>query len=171
MSREYFVSQCLQICQVDCCMPTHLTREGKVLAPKKTRSRNVEQDIPQIREERPLVAFLVSPPVRVSSHHFWFYDILNQKGVSLAVNLSGIVVAGFLVLEQLLGPVVRSLVSANRWLRGIKTYRFPWCLTLVNANHASSNPGLKFSNDSLTLVEGNPDFSEIHTPKMAPIMS
>ena len=51
-----------------------------------------------------------------------FYDILNQKGVSLAVNLSGIVVTGFLVLEQL----------------------------------------LKFINDSLTLVEGNPDFSEIH---------
>lgn len=122
MSREYFVSQSLQICQVDCCMPTHLTREGKVLAPKKTRSRNVEQDIPQIREERPFVAFIVSPPVRVNSHHFWLYDILNQKGVSLAVNLSGIVIAGFLVLEQL----------------------------------------LKFINDSLTLVEGNPDFSEIH---------
>ena len=39
------------------------------------------------------------------------------------------------------GPVVRNLVSANRWLRGIKTYRFPWYLTLVSANHASSNPG------------------------------
>ena len=39
------------------------------------------------------------------------------------------------------GSVVRSLVSANRWLRGIKTYRFPWYLTLVSANHASSNPG------------------------------
>ena len=39
------------------------------------------------------------------------------------------------------GPVVRSLVSANRWLRGVKTYRFPWYLTLVSANHASSNPG------------------------------
>ena len=39
------------------------------------------------------------------------------------------------------GPVVRSLVSANRWLRGIKTNRFPWYLTLVSANHASSNPG------------------------------
>ena len=40
-----------------------------------------------------------------------------------------------------LRPVVRSLVGANRWLRGIKTYRFPWYLTLVSANHASSNPG------------------------------
>ena len=41
-----------------------------------------------------------------------------------------------------LGPVVRNLVSANHWLKGIKTYRFPWYLTLVSANHASSNPGL-----------------------------
>ena len=32
-----------------------------------------------------------------------------------------------------LGPVARSLVSANRWLRGIKCYRFPWYLTLVSA--------------------------------------
>jgi len=41
-----------------------------------------------------------------------------------------------------LGPVVRSLVSANRWLRAIKTCKFPWYLTLVSTNHASSNPGL-----------------------------
>ena len=41
-----------------------------------------------------------------------------------------------------LGPVARSLVSANRWLRGIKMYRFPWYLTLVSTNHASSNLGL-----------------------------
>ena len=40
-----------------------------------------------------------------------------------------------------LGPVARSLVSANLWLRGIKMYRFPWYLTLVSTNHASSNPG------------------------------
>ena len=40
------------------------------------------------------------------------------------------------------GPVARSPVSANRWLRGIKTNRFPWYLSLVSANHASSNPGL-----------------------------
>ena len=39
------------------------------------------------------------------------------------------------------GPVARSLVSANHWLRGIKMYRFPWYLTLVSTNHASSNPG------------------------------
>ena len=37
------------------------------------------------------------------------------------------------------GPVARRLVSANRWLRGIKTYRFPWHLTLVSSNQTSSN--------------------------------
>ena len=41
-----------------------------------------------------------------------------------------------------LGPVAQSLVSTNHWLRGIKMYRFPWYLTLVSTNHASSNPGL-----------------------------
>ena len=44
------------------------------------------------------------------------------------------------------GPVARSLVSANRWLRGIKMYRFPWYLTLVSTNHASSNPGQEGEN-------------------------
>ena len=44
--------------------------------------------------------------------------------------------------QRELGPVARSLVSTNRWLRGIKMYRFPWYLTLVSTNHASSNPGL-----------------------------
>ena len=44
------------------------------------------------------------------------------------------------------GSVARSPVSANRWLRGIKTNRFPWYLTLVNPNHASSNPG-QFTNN------------------------
>ena len=39
------------------------------------------------------------------------------------------------------GLVARKLVSANRWLRGVKTYRFPWYLTQVSFNHASSNPG------------------------------
>ena len=31
------------------------------------------------------------------------------------------------------GPVTRSLVSANRWLRGIKMYRFPW-YSMVHGN-------------------------------------
>ena len=46
-----------------------------------------------------------------------------------------------------LGPVARSLVRANHWLRGIKTDRFPWYLTLVSAVHASSNPGLVVGNE------------------------
>ena len=33
------------------------------------------------------------------------------------------------------------MVSANRWLRGSKNYRFPWYLSLVSANHPSNNPG------------------------------
>ena len=41
-----------------------------------------------------------------------------------------------------MGPVARILVSDNRWLRDIKTYRFPWYLTPVSANHASNNPDL-----------------------------
>ena len=47
-------------------------------------------------------------------------------------------------IAKIQGPVARSLVSANRWLRSIKMYRFRWYLTLVSTNHASSNPGQKF---------------------------
>ena len=44
-----------------------------------------------------------------------------------------------------LGPVAQSLVSANRLLRCINTYRFPWYLTLaIGGNHASSNAGLDY---------------------------
>ena len=77
-----------------------------------TRSRNVKQDIPEIGEERPFVAFVV----RVVR------DTQPKRSLLSTVNLNGIVLAGFLLLEQL----------------------------------------LKFINDSLTLVMGNPDFSEIH---------
>ena len=60
-----------------------------------------------------------------------------------------------------LGLIVRSLVSTNSWLRGIKTYRFPWYLTLVSANHASSNPGHyqfchRITNDSICLTNDMP---------------
>ena len=44
-----------------------------------------------------------------------------------------------------LGPVAQKLVSVNRLLRCIKTYRFPWYLTLVSSgNYASSNAGLDY---------------------------
>ena len=64
------------------------------------------------------------------------------------------------------GPVVRSLVSANRWLRGIKTYRFPWYLTLVSANHALSNPGQKtgFLTGFLTAYQ-NSEYSSMNYGK------
>ena len=40
---------------------------------------------------------------------------------------------------QLLEP---GLVSANHWSRGIETYTFLWYLTMVGANHASSDLGV-----------------------------
>ena len=46
-------------------------------------------------------------------------------------------------IEQ--GPVVRSMVSVNHWLSGIKTNRLSWYLTLVTANHASSNSAQYFT--------------------------
>ena len=52
-------------------------------------------------------------------------------------------------------PVARSLVSANRWLRGIKTYQFPCrVFTLVSANHASSNPGQAWSEATRRNLKG-----------------
>ena len=39
------------------------------------------------------------------------------------------------------GLVTRSLFSANRWLKGVKAYRFAWYLMLLSANHASSSQG------------------------------
>ena len=62
--------------------------------------------------------------------------------LSPAINESNKLTAWTASVINLQGPVARSLVSANRWLRGIKMYRFPWYLTLVSTNHASSNPGL-----------------------------
>ena len=45
-----------------------------------------------------------------------------------------------------MGPVARSLVSANRWfvISGIRTYRFLRYLTRVSANHALSNRPIFF---------------------------
>ena len=42
-------------------------------------------------------------------------------------------------LQSIEGWVPRSMISANHWLRGIKTYRLSWYLTRISANHASSN--------------------------------
>ena len=47
------------------------------------------------------------------------------------------------VLAKLLGPVVRSMVSANQWLSSIKINGLSWYLTLVGANQALSNSSLE----------------------------
>ena len=41
----------------------------------------------------------------------------------------------------------------NGWLRGIKTYKFPWYLTLVNANQTTGNP--RFKSLSITETKNN----------------
>ena len=41
------------------------------------------------------------------------------------------------------------MVSANHWLRGIKTYRLSWHLTRVSANQASSNWALNKNQNSV----------------------
>ena len=57
--------------------------------------------------------------------------------------------------------VAQSMVSANHWLGGIKTYRLSWYLTRVSysANHASSNwvHGNKQQADSETVNEDSED--------------
>ena len=70
----------------------------------------------------------------------------NRKGFVLSSLVPKVKVYGtrqkLPIVDKSLGLVARSLVSANRWLRGIKRYRFPWYLTLVSINRASRNPGL-----------------------------
>ena len=69
---------------------------------------------------------------------------------------------------DILWPVARSLVSANRWLRGIKTHRFPWYLTLVGTNHASSNPGLwsKRPSTTIAMYKNRCRYNAMHTQKV-----
>ena len=77
------------------------------------------------------------------------FFFISHVRKSVLTNHSARFLNSFRILKDVLGirnftnqgPVARSLVSANRWLRGIKMYRFPWYLTLVSTNHASSNPG------------------------------
>ena len=58
---------------------------------------------------------------------------LNTKGMILS---DGLFFFSLFTTIMLLGWVARSMVSAYHWLR---TYRLPWHLTRVSANHASSN--------------------------------
>ena len=41
--------------------------------------------------------------------------------------------------------LLEAWLALTVWLRGIKMYWFPWYLTLVSTNHASSNLGLKIN--------------------------
>ena len=101
-----------------------------------------------------------------------FHDILlrmcsnwggNEKWLTLKKTSTQVEINLNSTLAILLGLVVRSLVSANRWLRGIKTYRFPWYLTLVSANHASSNPGLFCTSTECRGVNTRPSETTFHS--------
>ena len=61
---------------------------GEVLAPMKTRSRNVKQDVPEIGEERPFVVFVVRVVAFVLRV---VRDTQPKRGLLSTVNLSGIV--------------------------------------------------------------------------------
>ena len=54
------------------------------------------------------------------------------------------------------------MVSANHWLRGIKTYRLSWYLTRVSANHASSDWALNdfFGMGQLITIKTNNDLEK-----------
>ena len=66
----------------------------------------------------------------------------------------------------------KDLVSANRWLRGIRTYSFPWYLTPVSANDASSNRPQRSADfvrkqlKDLSKYIGNPIQSVLTSPKI-----
>ena len=75
---------------------------------------------------------------RLNTDTTYFNHIYNRFRILMVASILRVQLSQAFMHQ---GPVARSLVSANRWLRGIKMYRFPWYLTLVSANHASSNPG------------------------------
>ena len=90
---------------------------------------------------------MIRKGIKVENKDFQLVYLADNLTCSLHHKKSDIIhflTAHLLVINAQQGPVVRSLVNANRWLRGIATYRFPWYLTLVSANHASSNPGQDF---------------------------
>ena len=110
---------------------------------------------------------MIRKGIKVENKDFKLIYLAGNLACSLHHKKSDVIhfLAAHLRVINPQGPVVRSLVSANRWLRGIKTYRFPWYLTLdsanrwlrgiktyrfpwylmlVSANHASSNPGQDF---------------------------
>ena len=76
--------------------------------------------------------------------YFFFYfkkeSTIKELALRLASNCTSNVkrkISRSAFFQQ--GRVARSMVSANHWLSGIKTYRLSWYLTWVSANHDSSN--------------------------------
>ena len=90
-----------------------------------------------------MITFL-HPVITSRSSYSWIFHMLviTAEAPSNLSTRGSVARAPVCSAGATLGPVARSLVSANRWLTGIKMYRFPWYLTLVSTNHASSNPGL-----------------------------
>ena len=95
-----------------------------------------------------LFGFLVAPVSRLSDKLCTSGGMLRKVNVSYSSRM-------FSCIWKQEGPVAQRLVSANRWLRGIKMYRFPWYLTLVSTNHASSNPGQLFVQTTLIFLRRN----------------
>ena len=89
---------------------------------------------------------MIRKGIKVENKDFKLIYLADNLTCSLHHKKSDVIpfLTAHLLVINAQGPVVRSLDSAIRWLRGIKTYRFLWYLTLVSANHASSNPGQDF---------------------------
>ena len=93
----------LQMICIKCGVSTLLTWQRKVLAPVKAGSRDIYQNIPEVREERPEVALVVRPPVWINSHHVLVERHAQPEWRLLsAIDLNGKVARRFLILgEQL----------------------------------------------------------------------
>ena len=89
--------------------------------------------------------------ISLEGSSYWESTVVNLRDCSLFKSQLAI-----LMLSTSLGWVAWSMVSANHWLKGIKTYRLLWYLTRVSANHASSNWALVFpSPQKLTFPNSN----------------
>ena len=88
---------------------------------------------------------MIRKGIKVENKDFKLIYLADNLTCSLHHKKSDVIhfLTAHLLVINAQGPVVRSLVSANGWLRGNKTYRFPWYLKLISANHASSNRDFK----------------------------
>ena len=65
------------------------------------------------------------------------------------------VVDAYCGIDTALGPVARSMVSANHWLSSMKINRLSWYLSLVSANHWLSSIKTNRLSWYLTLASAN----------------